>query len=313
MTSYNYLIESSDSKSLKIKIEEIIKKTNFLDVPISNYDVVEDEFDRALEDLDTYGLFSNKKVVVINNIESFSIDSNKDLYKHFMTYLDNTVSDNLLIVTSKKLNNTKKLTKDLKKKLEYILVSINPENYIKQKLSDYKLENGVVKKIHELCLDDITKIDNECNKLINFKANEKEISLSDISLMVIKKHADSMDLTFDFVRNLASKNKSNALKKYRELVDNYVDSISLLGLLGSQFRIIYQTKILSKRNMSSNEIASVLAEKPYRITKTLELTKYYSEAELLSLMQRLANIDLKMKTSDVDNKFLIELFILNYC
>ena len=64
--------------------------------------------------------------------------------------------------------------------------------------------------------------------------------------------------------------------------------------------------------MSDKEIADQLGEKSdYRIRKTRELTKYYSEEELLKLMQQLADMDYKMKTEDVDGNHLIEMFILN--
>ena len=311
MKQYNYLIESIDSLSLKNKIQEIIKNNKFEDATFSSYDISEDQLEQALEDLDTYGLFSTKKVITIHNIDSLSIDNNKKLYTHLLDYLDNNSTDNLLIITANKLNNTKKLTKDLKKRMEYILVDMNPDIYIKQKLKDYKVSKKVIQLIKDACLDDITKIDTECEKLMNYRYDTKEIIEEDVDLLVVKKKKDPMMLTFDFVRELASKNKKGALGKYRELLDNEVEPIALLGLLASQIRIIYQVKILKRRNLSTNEIATVLSEKPYRISKTLELIHYYSEDELLKLMQKISDMDIKVKSTDIDAKFLIELFILN--
>ena len=74
----------------------------------------------------------------------------------------------------------------------------------------------------------------------------------------------------------------------------------------------YQVKILEKQRLSADEIAKTLQEKnSYRVKKTKELTRYYTEKELLDLMQQLADIDLKLKTTDADPHNLIELFILN--
>lgn len=64
--------------------------------------------------------------------------------------------------------------------------------------------------------------------------------------------------------------------------------------------------------MSNDDMAKALNERSsYRIGKTRELTRYYSENELLKLMIALEDMDLKVKTSDVDPNFLLELFILN--
>ena len=88
--------------------------------------------------------------------------------------------------------------------------------------------------------------------------------------------------------------------------------LSIIGLIASQIRIIYQVKVLEKQRLSNDEIASMLGEKnSYRIKKTKELTRYYSESELLELMNTLADMDYKLKTTDSDPNNLIELFILN--
>ena len=89
-----------------------------------------------------------------------------------------------------------------------------------------------------------------------------------------------------------------------------IEALPLIGLLASQFLIIYQVKILEKRTGLNQEIADILGEKPYRIQKTRELTKYYSEQELRDILRSLSDMDFKIKTTDVDGNFLIELFIL---
>ena len=90
------------------------------------------------------------------------------------------------------------------------------------------------------------------------------------------------------------------------------EPISIIGLLSSQIRIIYQVKLLEKERLSDREIANILEEKSdYRITKTRELTKLYSEESLLNLLQELSDIDLKMKTTDLDANALLEQFIIN--
>ena len=142
--------------------------------------------------------------------------------------------------------------------------------------------------------------------------SEKKITVEDVKELVEEKLVDSKDLTFAFTRALAEKDKKQALIKYQELLSHQIEPISIVGLLASQIRILYQVKVLEKKRLTTKEIATILKEKSdYRINKTKELTKYYTEEELLSLMIKLQDIDLKVKTQDVDANFLIELFILN--
>ena len=122
---------------------------------------------------------------------------------------------------------------------------------------------------------------------------------------------DSTEITFQFSRALAEKDKKSALILYQELLNYKIEPLSIIGLLASQFRIMYQVKSLEEKIMRNDEIASSLKEKPYRITKTRELTRYYSKKEILDLMIKLEDIDLKIKTTSVDANTLVQLFILN--
>ena len=79
----NYLLESEDNYLVSLKIEELIKKCSFNDSPVHSYDMEEVPLSNALEDLDTYGLFSEKKVIVISNIESLTTDGNEKDIEHF--------------------------------------------------------------------------------------------------------------------------------------------------------------------------------------------------------------------------------------
>ncbi len=311
MTKSNYLVEGNDFISVQNVIKDLIIKNNFSGVDINSYDMDDVSLDLALEDLDTYGLFSNKKIIIINNIESINQEENKKNIDHLYQYLDNASGDNLLIICSKKLNNTLKFTKELKKRLEYVKAELNSLEFIKAELKDYKLDPGVSNLILEYCGDDITKILNECLKLKNYKLKDKKISKNDISDICIKKLGDPTELTFAFSRSLAERNKKEALLKYHELLDYNVEPLGIIGLLASQIRIIYQVKILLDEGMSKDEIANQLDVKAFRITKTMELLKYYSSKELLNLLVKLQKIDLQIKTTNVDANHLIEMFILN--
>lgn len=307
----NYLLESSDYLSQQNEIAEIVKKTNFSSSAISIYDLEETLLEKALEDLDTYSFLTSKKIIIIKNIETINQEEFERDIKHLYQYLSNPNPDNLLIITAKKLNNTLKITKELKKHCEFIQVSMNPENFLKQELKDYKLEPGVSKLLLEYCKDDITKLKNECIKLKTYKLEEKTISKKDVEEMCVEKLGDSQELTFAFSRSLAEKNKKDALLKYRELLAYNLEPYSIVGLLATQIRIIYQVKALEDQGMSNQEIAKTLDKKPFYIQKTSELTRYYTKKELLELIIKLENIDIQIKTTDIDPNSLIELFILN--
>ena len=307
----NFLIETEDTLLIQKKEEELIKKNKFQDAEISSFDIEETPLENALEALDTYGFLSSQKVIIIKNIEVLNYNDNKKDLDHLFKYLDNSSPDNLLVFESKKLDNKTKTAKELKKKCQTINLEVNTKAFIKNELKDFDISQDTINLLDEYCLGDISKIANECEKLKNYKCDEKKITKEDILELVVKKQGDMKETTFQFSRALAEKNKKEALKLYNVLLEENNDSLAILGLLASQLRIIYQVKILENRRMSDREIASILEEKEFRIKKTRELTRYYSEKEIRNLIISLEDIDLKMKTTDIDSKNLLELFITN--
>ncbi|MBR2677960.1 MAG: DNA polymerase III subunit delta [Bacilli bacterium] len=308
----NYLLECTDSLAMEQEQTKIIKDNKFNKANIVKYDLEESELSQALEDLDTYGLFTSQKVIILKNIESLKYDDYKGDFEHFFKYLDNPNPDNLLLIEVNKLSSNSKIGKVLKDKCQYIKVEMNTKNYIRQQFRDYEIDSNAINLLDEYCLGDISKIYNECLKLKDYKFEEKVITEDDIKEIVNKKLGDSKDLTFSFSRSIALRDKKGALKRYKELLSYNFEPISIIGLLSSQIRIIYQVKLLEKERLSDHEIANILEEKSdYRITKTRELTKLYTDESLLSLLQELSDIDYKIKTTDLDANALLEMFIIN--
>jgi DNA polymerase-3 subunit delta len=307
----SYLIEGLDFTAIKLKENELLKKESFNDSTISIYDLEETMLENALEDLDTYSFLSTKKTIIIKHIEILKYDDEKEHIDHLLKYIDNPSKDNLLIIEAEKLNNTTKLTKELKKRCKYIEIDINSKAFIKQELKDYKASQQVINLIDEYCQNDITKIHNECDKLKNYALEKQEITEDDIKELVIKKQGDQQELVFSFIRSIAEKNIKRALKEYQELINMNIEPIGIIGLLESQLRILLQVKILENKNMTNKEIGNMLQEKEFRIKKTKELIGLYTKQELQELLIKLSDIDLKIKTTDTDPNTEIYLFITN--
>ncbi len=309
----NYLLEGTDYLAIQSEIANIIKKEGFTDSSTSIYDMEESTLENALEDLDTYGFLTSKKIVLIRNIDLLDEELYKTDINHLCKYLDNPSADNLLIICAKKLDNRKKYIKTLQKHLQHIEIKISCADFVKKEFSGYKLDTDALNLLLEYCQSDLTKLKSECDKLKNYKLEEKNVTKQDVIDLCFEKLGDPTNLTFAFSRSLAERNKKEALSKYHELLSYNIKPYEIVGLVASQFRIMCQVKILENQNqfIKSAEIASILNEKPYRITKTRELTALYTMKELLALIKALQAIDIQIKTTSTDPNDLIELFILN--
>ena len=307
----NYILESSDHLLIQKELERIIKETSYNDAYLSIYDLEEVPLSNALEDLDTYSFLSDKKVIVIKNILSALVtDQEKE---HLLKYIDNYNNDYLLIITCDKLD-SKTFSKKLKesKNIEYKKLEINEKDYIINKLKGYKISNSDALYLIDLCKNDLTKIDSECEKLMMYKFDSKEITKEDISSLVVKKLGDSSELLFSLVNAIMEKNKKRSLKIYQELKEYQIDSNSIIGLMASQMKLISQIKVLKEDNFSNIEIQEKLNIKSlYQIKKLSEYIYNYSLLDIHSFFNKLSLLDYRIKSGKIDSKDAVELLIID--
>lgn len=307
----NYLLETEDSVLLEEKIEELINKTSFNNSYKSVYDLDENTLDNALEDLDTYSFLSDKKIIIIKNC--FNDNDSKRL-EHLLKYIDNSSSDNLLILTTKKIDNRLNIVKSLKKSsnIEIISIEIDPYKYVVDLFNGYTIDNSNVRLLVDLCKSDITRLNSECNKLMIYKTDDKVITEDDINNLVIKKLGDSNEILFSLIKYIISKDKKNALKTYNELCLYNVDMNSIIGLMASQIKLTYQIKLLADENLNNQDIADRLNLKSiYQVKKIKEYIYNYTYNEIYNFIHKLADIDYKVKSGKMDSTIAIDMLIIN--
>lgn len=307
----NYLLECSDSIALEEKIHDLVSKMGFLDAYQASYDLEDTLLDRALEDLDTYGFFTNKKVIIIKNV--FTNGKDKKL-EELLYYLDHSYQDNLLILTTSQLDQRLSIVKQMKKSsnIEVMHIELNPVSYATNLLKKYDISSSNIRFLVQLCQNDISRINSECQKLMNFKYEEKEITHDDIEQMVVKKLGDSNEILFSFIRYLLLKDKKKAYQLYLELIHYQIDIYSIIGLMSSQIRLTHQVKILSEDNMTNQEIASILHLKsPYQVKKVREYIPYYTYDQIYDFVKKLSDIDYDIKSGRVDSSLALDMLIMN--
>ena len=305
----NYLIKSSAISLIDKKIEELIKENKFNDASITTYDMEEDSITSLIEDADTISFLTPNKVIIGKNLSNNNLDD-KSL-KILSKYLDNPNSSVLLIFVTTNIDTRKKAVKEVINKLSLVNISTDTKNIIKDILKDYDVEYRVNNLLEEYYNEDLERLISETKKLALAFIDTKKITYKDAVSLLVKPLNKQDNLSFDLVREIALKNKKKAVNIYNELLSYNIESYSLIGLLESQYRLLYQVKVLNKNNTSYNDIVSILEVHPFRVKKTLELIRYYTLKEIRKLIKNLADIDFKIKSGVYENNIIIDLLILN--
>ena len=160
-------------------------------------------------------------------------------------------------------------------------------------------------------MNDLVRLANECEKLKLYTLESKEITKDDVLMVTIKNIPNMEQLAFDFVKYLANRDKKKIFECYEVLKEYRFEPHSMIGLIESQIKLIYQVLLGKRKNMTKDEIAKYLKEHPFRIQKTLEFLPLYQEVELQKLIHELHDLDYRIKSGLVDAISGFELFLIH--
>ena len=306
-----YLIESNNSVIINNKIDEILKKNKLDKESIIRYDLVDVPISDVINELDTYGLFANRKVVIGDNALFLSASRTKTVEHNLESlekYIANPSVDNILILICEKLDNKRKIVKLLKEKGTLISTEVSIDTIIKNSLEDYSMDYRTINYFINYCGGDIERILNELEKLKCFKLEDKKIEVDDINKVVVRSLDDNV---FDFINAVVEKNRLKAYDIYKELLYKGEEETKLIIMVSDQIRLIYNCKCLLSDGMNQNEIATFLGVHPYKIKLAISSSYSYTKKELLTMLNKLYRIDKSIKTGKDTTKIGFQVFILS--
>lgn len=302
------LITTNDKIILDEKIKSLTK--NNADIEVVNYDLLETPIERLIEDLDTYNFLTNKKIVVGHNAFFLSSDKAKTTIEHNLDslekYLECPSNENILILISDNIDKRKKITALLTKKAELIEGKINIHNIIKNQLEDYSITTVAEKKLLEYCQDDYERIINEIDKLKLYKLEDKKIEDCDVSSIVMKNLDDNI---FNLADSILSKNKKEAFELYNNFLLHGEQVVNIIRILANKIRLIYQVKILLNDGNSDQAISKLLKIHEYPVKLAREKGYHYNETVLLDNLEKLADLDLEIKSGRTTGQVEFELLL----
>ncbi len=304
-----YLIYSEYNDLLELYINKLIDKEKVSSDSIIKYSLDNDSINDIIEECNTLGLFSLKKIVILESTNAFS-SKGKEITE-LIDYLDNYNKNVILVFKCNldKVDTRKKLYKKVSS-VGKVLCLTKDNNYlvnlVKELLKDYKMDN--INYFLTVVGTDINNITNELNKLMSYKLEDKHITNNDIdSLCITNNDEEIFALTDAIVKN----DIKESIRLYNVFLDKNYEVTAMIGLIASQFRFLLQVKLLYNKGLSNDKIASSLGVHPYRVKLAISNSYYYSKELLESYLIKLFELDKKIKLGIIDKNTAFELFILN--
>lgn len=301
---------SSVNKKYKIILNEFVKVGyEISDIPLEN-----------LKNNDT--LLSEKffsiPMFATNTLYIFRLLEKENSYTKFIQNLfENNnvcVSDNFLVITAGGLDTTSSLRKYAEK--SQFIASIgcyedsdkNIEIFINNKLktANFVFNNEVVSYIANNVGNNNLVIENEINKLILYKNNDKKLTLDDVKKCITDISKTSID---DFCNNFCLLNKEET---FRNLKKMFAENVELIVIIRSLVRCFLQLQRIYFLIENGNSIDNVFKTEKIFWKQQINIKSYLNKWNLQKVnnfLELLLNIEKTSKFS-LNKNIEFENFIL---
>jgi len=295
---------------------------NMRDMDFIRLDEEESSVDAILAACDTLSIFSEKRIIWVQNFMPLIKKNSKGFgekeIKQLNEYIDNPNEMAILVFSCVKPDEGSSLVKLLKKQcrvynftsLDMTQISAFAEKRFKTSgiqitKSDLKYfidETGYFNRDSEY---KIYNLENDIKKLIAY-CEANTVKREDIDMTL---HGDLDRFAFNFIDAINNNKKDTAFRLLNNMMGSGSEVFSLLGLLINQFELMYESKELKDESMSYEEIAKVLKVNSYRVKKALAASDKLSYKKIKNILSQLYETDRNIKTGLIDQNLALELII----
>ncbi|MGJ7912200.1 DNA polymerase III subunit delta [Neobacillus sp. LXY-1] len=288
------------------------------DFNFSVYDLEETPVEIAVEDAETFPFLGEKKVIFLQNPVFLTAEKTREKVDHNLSRLEAYIKEpapyTVLVISApyEKLDERKKITKELKRNAEIIEAKKMNEHELKNwigsraKIYGIEIDHEAIEQLLALAGTNMFMLSSEIEKLSLYAADTKVINVNLVEKLVARSLEQNI---FTLVEKVVQRKLDEALRIYFDLLKQNEEPIKILALLSSQFRLIYQVKELSRRGYGQQQIAGYLKTHPFRVKLALGQASGFTDEELTKLIDGLAEADYQMKTGGMNKSLLIEMLL----
>ncbi|MFC7060693.1 DNA polymerase III subunit delta [Halobacillus seohaensis] len=309
----SYLIQEQKQKIIEKSLTPEDREFN-----ISQYDLEETPIEEAVIDAETFPFLGEKKVIIVYNPVFLKAKPDTLPFEHdvdvLIEYLNNPVeySELIIIAPYEKVDERKKVFKQLKKQAKVTVCQPIREwdidKWIQSIAKD--LHITIPQSIHELFTQEIgtnlMTLRKEIEKLALNVGENGEVT-RELAEDLLSHSSEASGLKM--VDAVMEKDLGRAILLFKDLIKANEEPITLIALLASQFRVISQVKALKQKGYAQNQMREYIKAHPFVIKMALKREKAFTDEELNSIIQELAETDYVMKQGQMDKVIAFEMLL----
>lgn len=283
----------------------------------------ESDIEEVIGDCSNISFFSEKKIVIYKIVKKTGIRGiSKEAKEAFLSYVKNPNPDTLLILLIPDKEFTFSNFDDFEgTNMKIFIIKENKEAeiklWIKEKLSDYKIDDSVIMRLFQFVNLSYDEINSELEKLKTFCYDSKEITLKDVNLCVgISKDFDENNLFEAIIkRDFASAIGIYENMSSKQTASSIEVELKFLGYMTNLFIALHKLcdHQISKMPDGTSLFKIInLWKDPYRMIKLYkEYIKDFNELKIKNAFDYIYKTDKSLKSTQQDKHILINNLIHN--
>jgi len=319
-----YLLYGTESflinETKQLLIQNVLSDEE-IDFNLATYDLEETPVEVAIEDAETFPFMGEKRLVILQNPIFLTSEKQKGkAVEHNLARLEAYLAEpapySVLVFSApyEKLDERKKITKELKRKATIVEAKRLNEHDLKAWIKEraagngVQIDDGAIELMLTLSGTNLSMLASEVDKISLYAGDASKVDVAMVDKLVARSLEQNI---FVLIEKVVQRRIEEALRIYHDLLKQNEEPIKILALLAGQFRLLYQVKELSRKGYGQQQIAGVLKAHPYRVKLAAGQARHFSDEELAGIMKMIANADYQMKTGGMKKELLIEMILFH--
>ncbi len=307
-----YLLYGEESY-LRKQYKERLKKALSPEDDSMNYSYFEGKDISAGEVIDlaeTMPFLSDKRTIMIENSPFFKSEGEK-----IAEYLNAVPDTTYFVFVEESVDKRSKLYKSITKNGCVVeLNGLSEDKIVTWILGILKRDN---KKITQNTMEyllskigtDMENIRSEVEKLICYCCEREVITKEDIDAVCVSQVTNQI---FDMLDAMANKRQKTALQLYYNLLALKEPPMRILYLIGRQFNLLLQARLLKQKGFGDRAIAEKIGVPPFAATKYLNQASKFKLEDLRKAVDECVEADEAVKSGNRNDRLSVELLIIKY-
>jgi len=302
-----------------LRLEEKILDESFRDLNYQVMDGSEISANDIINACETFPFMSDRRLVLVKDYALFKAGGRRpaneeDEIERMIHYLPKIPPTTCLLFFSRgEVDKRKSVVKAVKKNGKVIEFNMLDDreliNWVANTCKRYgkQIKPSEVQYLLSLAGKKLEEVHNEILKLVDYTGNKNRIERNDIDKVVTR----SLEHTiFQLVDTLGAREAHRGIRMLHQMLTDGEPPLLILSMIGRQFRILLQAKLLHEKGYSNKAIGEKMGIPSFVVTKSIRQSGNFTNQQLQEALKMCLETDQKIKTGEMKDRLAIEMLIL---